>query len=246
MIFVACQTMEGQPTLDIREIWNDLRPAEKQAYAERLRGRGIDRFAPAVAAAARQILFFPFSMLCIDRATAQIGVEAEAHRRRAETVDALTSDRLLFDDSPEGERLRRYELANGRAKARALNELRIREHLPLSVVSGQLSVVRGPLSVVSGSADVVTEAIAPNEPTERRENAPNEATGHWENAPNEATGHWENAPNEPTECWENAPNEPTVECCGKTRGRTKPPSTGENAPERTHRALGKCAERTHA
>jgi hypothetical protein len=222
-MFVACQTIEGQPTFDIREIWNDLRPAEKPAYVERLRGRGIDRLAPADAAAARQVLFD-----IIDRATAQIKAKADEHRRRADVVDALTPDRLLFDDSPEGERLRRYELANGRAKTRSLNELRIRQ--------------RSPLFVVSDSAEAMTEAIAPNEPTGEglrnedgglkkrngaRENAPNEPTEHWENAPNEPTEHWENAPNEPTACWENAPNEPTA--CWEI-APNEPTACWENAP----------------
>jgi hypothetical protein len=203
LIFIACQRMEGQPIDTIPEIWKELGISEKKRYAERLRGRGVDRLVPEDPAAALQLLFG-----LIDHATAQIKVKAEEHRRRAEIVDALAAECLLFDDSPEGERLRRYELANGRAKARALNELRMRQRSHLPAVTGQLSVV-------GGSAEAKSEPIAPNEPTAICENAPNEPTAICENAPNEPTECWENAPNEPTDDWENAPNEPTVAAVGE-------------------------------
>ena len=78
-IFLACQRMEGRPIDVIPEIWKELDGREKKAYAARLRGRGIDRLAPADADAARQVLFE-----IIDRATVQIQAKADAHRRRAE------------------------------------------------------------------------------------------------------------------------------------------------------------------
>ena len=48
MIFLACQTMEGQPITVIPEIWKELRDHERKPYARRLAGRGIDRLAPEV------------------------------------------------------------------------------------------------------------------------------------------------------------------------------------------------------
>ena len=135
MVFLACQTMEGQPITIIPEIWNELREHERKPYARRLVGRGIDRLAPEGVAAARQVLFD-----IVERETAQIRVKADAHRRRAEVIDALTADSLLFDDSPAGERLRRYELANGRAVWRTLDALHKRRQSP---------VVRGPSPVSS-------------------------------------------------------------------------------------------------
>ena len=59
----------------------------------------------------------------IDRATAQIAAKAEVHRMRAEINGSLTADRLAFDDSPEAERLRRFDLACGRGLARSLDSL---------------------------------------------------------------------------------------------------------------------------
>jgi hypothetical protein len=109
MVFVACQTIESRTSIPIPEIWNELRKYEGNHYAERLVGRGIEKLWPTDAAAARQTLY-----AIIDRATAQIALKAEAHRVRAEINDSLAADRLAFEDSPEGERLRRFDLACGR------------------------------------------------------------------------------------------------------------------------------------
>ena len=162
MVFLACQTMEGQPITVIPEIWNELRDHERKPYARRLVGRGIDRLAPEGVAAARQVLFD-----IVERETAQITVKADAHRRRAEVIDALTADCLLFDDSPAGERLRRYELANGRAVWRTLDALHKHRHS---------SVVSGPLSVVNCNVEAVDKANAPHDPTDAVERPPNEHT----------------------------------------------------------------------
>jgi hypothetical protein len=118
MIFAACQTIEGQTDIRIPEIWKELRDHEWKAYRQRLEGRGIEKLRPTDAAAARQVLFD-----LIDRATAQIALKAEVHRARAEITDSLAGDRLLFDDSPEAERLRRFDLACGRGLARSINSL---------------------------------------------------------------------------------------------------------------------------
>ena len=91
--FVACQTIESRTSIPIPEIWNELREYERNRYAQRLIGRGIEKLRPTDAAAARQVLFG-----IIDRATAQIALKAEAHRVRAEINDSLAADRLAFDD----------------------------------------------------------------------------------------------------------------------------------------------------
>ena len=65
LIFIACQRIEGQPIDTIPEIWKELGIGEKKRYAERLRGRGVDRLVPDDPAAARWV----FSGL-IDHATA--------------------------------------------------------------------------------------------------------------------------------------------------------------------------------
>jgi hypothetical protein len=64
---------------------------------------------PKGAAAARQAL-----LAIIERETEHLELLAEGHRERDGIDAARAADRLAFDDSAEGERLRRYELASGR------------------------------------------------------------------------------------------------------------------------------------
>ena len=144
MVFVACQAIEGRAGKLIPEIWYELRKFERKPYAERLIGRGIEKLTPKDPAAARQALY-----AIIDRATAQIALKAEAHRVRAEINDALTADRLLFDDSPEAERLRRFDLACGRGLARSLDSLIKLRRAPelVDCPSSDLALVRWPTPV---------------------------------------------------------------------------------------------------
>jgi hypothetical protein len=61
-----------------------------------------------------------------------------------------------FRASPDGERLRRFDLASGRALARSLAELR--KHRHSKTVSCPLSVVSGPLSVVGATLEARDES----------------------------------------------------------------------------------------
>jgi hypothetical protein len=197
----------------------DVKRFEKSAAV-----RELESLKPQDAAKARQAL-----SALIERATVRLTAKADAHRERARVMAALAPDFLAFDDSPDGERLRRFELASGRGLSRSLDDLRKHRR---SVVSSPSSVASGPLSKVGCKAEAVPEAIVTNEPTDAQENSPNEPTAAAEkvtnepteaqiNAPNEpsagaenvrneATVAAENAPNEPTEAQINAPNEPTV------------------------------------
>jgi hypothetical protein len=158
MVFVACQAMEGRAGKLIPEIWNELRKYERKQYAERLIGRGIEKLTPTDAAAGRQALY-----AIIDRATAQIALKAEAHRVRAEINESLAGDRLLFDDSPEAERLRRFDLACGRGLARSLDSLVKLRRAP-ELVDCPSSVLPGPLSA---AGDTLELSATPNETNEQ-------------------------------------------------------------------------------
>jgi hypothetical protein len=59
----------------------------------------------------------------VDRATARLEEKAEACRQHAALLARLTTDRLSFDDSPEGERLRRYEATCGRSLSKAVDSI---------------------------------------------------------------------------------------------------------------------------
>ena len=80
--------------------------------------RELESLKPRDAAQAREAL-----LGIIERATERLTSKADAHRERARVMASLAPDILAFDDSHEGERLRRYELACGRAMSRSLDKM---------------------------------------------------------------------------------------------------------------------------
>ena len=135
----------------------------------------------------------------IERATEQLAAKAAVHQERARAEKALLPDILAFDTSNDGEHLRRYELACGRAMSRSLDKvLKIRKS------------VSGPLSVASGQIEWIEESAAANEPIDSLENATKEPTDSLENATNEPNETLENTTNEPNETLENTTNEPNA------------------------------------
>ncbi len=214
MIFIACQAIESRTGIEIPEIWNELREYERKPYAQRLLGRGIEKLRPKDAAAARLALY-----AIIDRATAQIAVKAEAHRGRAEINGSLAADRLAFDDSPEAERLRRFDLACGRGLARSLDSLVKLRRAP--------ELVECPSSAACDTHEPSATTNETNEPTDACENVTNEPTDAFQrerkalkrsrikiksrikNKDRRPTVDREIVTNEPTDACENVTNEPT-------------------------------------
>jgi hypothetical protein len=135
----------------------------------------------------------------VDLQTAQIALKAEAHRVRAEINDSLAADRLAFDDSPEAERLRRFDLACGRGLARSLDSL-VKLRRDPELFNFPLSMDPGPLSA---AGDTVESSAPPNET--------NEPTAACEIVTNEPMDR-ENVTNEPTDAREIATIEPTDAC----------------------------------
>ncbi len=115
MIFAACQAMDGRPGTEIPEIVNELPPHEHAYFHQRLKERGLDLITPLNARFARETL-----IEMIDDVTKRIRADLEQHQARAAANAALNADAFGFDDSAEGERLRRYELACGLAIKRSL------------------------------------------------------------------------------------------------------------------------------
>jgi hypothetical protein len=209
---------------------NDLRRFRQNAA-----DRQLDSLKPKDAAQARQAL-----LGIIERATERLTAKADAHRERARAMAALAPDFLAFDATPDGERLRRFDLASGRALARTLNELR-KHRRDATIASDLLSVVRSPLSVVSGqlsvagcNAEAITEAIATNEPAA--------ALGNVTNEPNDVQ---ENATNEPTEQCENATNEPKV-AAHSDGGKSGDGIVSIDDPEKAGESYGQGVERRKA
>ncbi len=202
MMFLASFVLKGHSRAKWDwEISMEMNSEEIDTFRKNAATRQLDSLIPSDATKAREAL-----LEIIERASARLTTRAETHRERARVMADLATDFLAFDDSPGGERLRRYDLASGRGLSRSLDDLRKHRHSfvrgPLSVVSSlssvvssassvvssPLSVVSGPLSVVAYEAEALTEAISPNEPIAARQNVTNEPTAAGENAPNESVG----------------------------------------------------------
>ena len=97
----------GQP---FQEIIKEFSPLYKQRFEECWHARRYDKIAPEDAAAARQML-----LEIIDKATADLTDRADVFREIDEIKTSTAGARLSWDDTAEGEKLRRYELTCKRA-----------------------------------------------------------------------------------------------------------------------------------
>jgi hypothetical protein len=174
LVFLASAVLKPNPGGSYHEIAVEMRPADRKKFRECVQDRQLASLKPADAAEARVAL-----LALVERATASLSAKQQAHHERARVKAELAADILAFDDSPEGERLRRHELASGRAIGRSLDRLvKLRRSIP--------ELVSGPLCVVSCHPDdVVAEPDAPREPTDHRENLTNEPNASNENTTNE-------------------------------------------------------------
>jgi hypothetical protein len=213
LVFLASFALKPDNSSWYWEISMELANSDIKRFEKYAATRELDSLMPENPAKAREAL-----MGIIKRAIERLTLKAEVHRERARVEAAMVPDLLAFDDSAEGERLRRYELACGRAMSRSLDKmLRLVDRPlpidvgPLSVDIGPSSVVSGPLSDLGGDDEPTEEPNATNEPTVACENVTNEPTDACENATNEPTVACENATNEPTVACENATNEPNLE-----------------------------------
>ncbi len=202
MVFLASFELRKEKGAWYWEIATEMAEQDIKRFRNSAAVRDLDSLKPEDAAKAREAL-----LEIIERATGRLMPKAEAHRERARVKAALAADCLAFDDSREGEYLRRFELASGRSVSRSLDDLRKHRR---SVVSSPLSVVSGPLSVAGCVAEAITAAIASDEPTVALENVTNEPNDAWENVTNEPTAVQENVTNEPTAGSEYVTNEPNV------------------------------------
>ena len=208
MVFLASFVLRPDKDAWYWEIATELADKDVTRFRKSAAVRELDSLKPADAPEARKML-----LGIIERATERLAKKAEVHTERARVMAKLLPDLLAFDDSREGESLRRYDLANGRGLARSLAELRRYQH------SGPLSVVSGPLSVAGATVDAIDKPDAVGEQSVAHNNATNEATSgplsvvsgplsvaddtvHVIDEPN--------APNEPIEARENVTNEATI------------------------------------
>jgi hypothetical protein len=101
------------------ELRGELTDPEAREYRRRLEGRRVDELRPRDPAEARAKL-----RGIVDKAVARLEARREVHEQWAAVMEANEVARLSFDASPEGERLRRFQLAGNRSLLRTLETLR--------------------------------------------------------------------------------------------------------------------------
>ena len=233
LVFLSSFVLKGDKGRWYWEILMEMNDQDTRRFRQHAADRQLNSLKPEDAGQARESL-----MRIIERATERLTMKAEAHRQRAELHAALAPDILAFDDSVEGERLRRYELASGRGLARSLDLLQKHRRAANTI---DRRVTTGTIE----ECDIHQRPVAPpeenttNEPTDDHENATNEPTDAYqrerkvlkrsrikiksriknkdrrptvacENVSNEPTVDDENPTDEPTDARENMTNEPTV------------------------------------
>jgi hypothetical protein len=162
-----------------------------------LKLRGYDSCLPEDSASAKQMLFD-----IIDRAVEPLEQKADHLAEIAEQLAPYAADRLSWDDTPEGERLRRYETRCSSTWFRLFDLLfKVRNdggRLDFAAVASIGQPVRVSRIIES---DVVEPAVA------SVTSAPVSAAAEPA-APSEANFEPQNAPNEPNRAAATAPNEP--------------------------------------
>ena len=187
---------------------------------------------PADAAAAKEAL-----LTLIERVTKPLEAKAEVYRERSRIKNSLAADLLAFDPSVEAERLRRHELATGRAMARSLDTLFKLRRVDPSRVSRQSSVV-------SCEAEAMPGSVRPSR-THRPRRKRDERTHRPRRKRAERTHRAVGKRAERSHRWLGKRAERSHRWLGRWR-RKRSHRGGRKMPERTHRgAGGKCIERTH-
>jgi hypothetical protein len=206
-VYLAGHVLLGQEGNPFQDVLNELSQEEAAGYAGFLTLRHFEREVPKDAAAARQML-----LDIVDRATAPLQAKLEVLRELAEADLALALGALEWDDTPEGERLRRYELTFQRAWSRTFDLL-----FKLRMTGGELDLdtvdfhgwtvpytklreversLANAANVISAPVEPANEARAPNEPNDPHAvpscAPPSGPAGHL--PPQRGEG---NAPNEP-------------------------------------------------
>jgi hypothetical protein len=247
LVFLASFVLKGDKGRWYWEILMEMNDQDTRRFRQNAADRQLNSLKPEDGAKARERL-----VGIIERATERLSMKAEAHRQRAELHAALAPDVLAFDDSPEGERLRRYELANGRALARSLELLqkhrRAANQIDRSVKTGtfaefdihQQTLAMTEENTTNEPTDVCE--IATNEPTfayqrerkvlkrSRIKNEDRRPTVAYENVTNEPTVTRENTTNELSADFEIATNEPTDTCENVTNEPTVGREIVSNGP----------------
>jgi hypothetical protein len=117
-IYMGCKAMDprGNPTFD--DLAREMGSNEPIRFAGRVEGRDVEARTPAHPEAGRAML-----LAVVDRAVSRLEALLALRREPSHLERPDAADALAFDDSDEGERLRRYQLASGRTFFRAVGTL---------------------------------------------------------------------------------------------------------------------------
>jgi hypothetical protein len=117
-IFLACHAIDPLHPSAFQELKSETTDWEWKHYEKRLVRRTLELSCPSNESDGREAL-----SQIVARATGQLELKAEAHRQRAKLDATLVADRLAFDDSAEGELLRRYETTCSRSLYKAVDSI---------------------------------------------------------------------------------------------------------------------------
>ncbi len=188
-VYLAGQVLLNQNVEPFQEIFTELSQEEAEVYRNSLRLRQYDTLVPKDAAAARAVL-----LDIVNRAATHVQAKAGELEELAELNAPYTADRLSWDDTPEGERLRRYELTCDRAWNRAFDLfMKIRQNgaeLDLATIATlRHSVHVDNIDSIDLTVPTVADVAAlSSEPLEQPD-LPIEAKSESEKAPYEANSH---------------------------------------------------------
>ena len=217
------------------ELLGELTAEEARVYRHRLEGRRVDQLRPQDPAAARATL-----RAIVAKATLRLEAKLEVHQAQATLAAAEAVDRLCFDDSVEGERLRRFQLASQRGLVRTLDALgKLRRGEPPPPAGGEPAAIDSIGDVLTATIGCGPEGIhshlhcdadplpavaatpsrlsAAPQPAHEVEIPPNEPTAAGVEPPN-APAASSPAMGDPTI----SPNEPTAPAGEHTRSQDEP------------------------
>ncbi len=119
-IYLASWVMHPQSgEIDpFQDVYNELLAGEAILFRQRMDGRVVDDYLPADKDEAKAKL-----LAIVTAAVDRLTIVSKVHEDRAEAEAADRFARLSFDDSDEGERLRRFQIACGRSLNRGLDML---------------------------------------------------------------------------------------------------------------------------
>jgi hypothetical protein len=218
-VYMATHVLAGTSGDPFQEILDELPPEQTCVYAKFLKMRGYETCMPENCAAAKQML-----LDIIDRAVEPLEQKADQLAEIAEQLAPCAADRLSWDDTPDGERLRRYEMRCSSTWFRLFDLLfkvrndggrldfaavaSIGQPVRVSRIIESNSVAPAVASVTAAPVAAEAEPAAPGEANIEPQNAPTEANRAAATAPTEANRAPATAPTEANRAAATAPNEP--------------------------------------